>query len=192
MKSIYNPTITQLSDKFDENLFYEDPDLIISEIETQMEQCPINNTLGELESWIKNQIVTRKVDTVWIHCTGTRDDVSVSSILNYWKNKLGWRNPGYHIIFTKNGYSTLQDLQFPTNGVFGHNATGIHISYMGGLENNKAKDTRNNYQQQMLHAAVQILRNKFPDIKIRGHKEVSNKACPCFEVKDEFKYLISN
>lgn len=187
MKSLYLPSPKQLVKQFIENDFYEDPDLIYELLE-EKETCPIYNSLKDLENWILNQTITRKIDTIWLHCTGTVNTATVTGITNYWKNHLKWKNPGYHILFSLNGFSTLQDLQFPTNGVRGHNSTGIHISYIGGLEKGKAKDTRNNYQQQLMHANVQILKRKYPHLNVRGHNEVANKACPVFNTAKEFSY----
>ena len=189
MKQLYVPTESQLKAN-SEQFFYEDPDLIIQDLLDDMETCPISSSIDELEKWVNEQIITRKVDTLWMHCTGTGTNATVTGITNYWRNNLGWKNPGYHVIFTLEGYTILQDLNLPTNGVAGHNARGIHISYIGGLEDGKAKDTRNVYQQQMFHAFAQMLRKKLPNINIRGHKEVSAKACPCFEVNQEFSYLL--
>lgn len=41
--------------------------------------------------WLNNQIVTRDIKYIVIHCTATRQDSKVSSIVNYWKNSLDWK-----------------------------------------------------------------------------------------------------
>lgn len=188
MKALFIPSPRQLVTQFLESDFFEDPD-IIPNIQEVPEICPISDSIPDLEFWIKNQTVRRNVNTVWIHCTGTSSTTSVESIRRYWANNLGWKNPGYHVIFSEKGYTILQDLQYPTNGVRNHNAQGIHISYVGGMRGSRVVDTRTVYQQQLLHATCQMLRNRFPNLNIRGHNEVSTKACPVFNVLKEFEYL---
>ena len=187
MKPLYIPSPRQLVKQFLETDFYEDPDMIPN-IELFPEACPISDSIADLEKWVNQQAITRTITTIWIHCTGTPVNTSVESIRRYWSNNLGWKNPGYHIVFSQEGYTVLQDLQYPTNGVRGHNAKGIHLSYVGGLQNGKAIDTRNLNQAQMLHATVQMLLLRWPHLDVRGHNEVSAKACPCFNVMQEFSY----
>lgn len=181
-----------MSQGIDEAHYVNDPERIIEELNTASESCPISKYIGEMEKWLRSQLLdlNRNVDRIFIHCTGTRTDARVSSIVNYWKNTLGWRHPGYHLILPLEGFTALQELNLPSNGVRGYNANSIHLCTIGGLdENGDFSDTRNNSQQQLLHAAVQIIHNHLPHADILGHNEVSNKACPCYDARKEFAYL---
>jgi hypothetical protein len=190
MNPLYLPSPSQLKKQFLETDFYEDPDTIIQGLINEAEQCKITKSIAEIEAWINNQVVTRELDTIWIHCTGTLPTVSWSAILRYWRVNLKWENPGYSIGIGQEGVTILQDLQYPTNGVRGHNLRGIHISTTSGLNaQGKIEDNRNVFQQQMTHAIVQMLLNRWPHLKVRPHYAVAKKACPAFDFEKEFKYL---
>lgn len=77
----------------------------------------------------------RPINRIVIHCTATSKDATVQAILDYWKNKLGWKNPGYHYIIGVHGERhILQHLSKTTNGVKGYNWDSVHISWIGGAE----------------------------------------------------------
>ena len=74
----------------------------------------------------------RTINNIIIHCTATSQSAKVSSISNYWKNTLGWSNPGYHFIIEANGKVTkLLDINSVSNGVKGHNSDSINIPKSG-------------------------------------------------------------
>jgi N-acetylmuramoyl-L-alanine amidase len=129
----------------------------------------------------------RDISWIVIHCTATDQDAKVSSIMRYWQDELGWKNPGYHYIFDKNGHMTqLQDESKPTNGVRGYNANSIHVCYIGG----KDKDDRTPMQKAMMLDLIKGLRRKYPNAIIQGHRDFPNvaKACPQFDAKKEFDF----
>ena len=75
----------------------------------------------------------RPINRIVVHCTATSQSATVDGILNYWKNTLGWKNPGYHYIIGINGErNIISNLRLPTNGVRGYNWDSVHISYIGG------------------------------------------------------------
>ena len=47
-------------------------------------------------------------------------------------------------------------------------------------------DTRTSAQRIALQALVLLLRLRFPRCSVHGHQEFAAKACPCFDVKEEF------
>lgn len=133
----------------------------------------------------------RVIKHIVLHCTATQPNATVDSIKNYWKNNLGWKNPGYHYIIDEKGKVTkLQPIEKLSNGVRGYNANSIHISYIGGVDKNgKPKDTRTEDQLFAMTDLLMYLKSKFPNAQILGHRDFPNvkKACPSFEVED---YLI--
>jgi N-acetylmuramoyl-L-alanine amidase len=152
--------------------------------------CP---NLSELVSLINNVELTRKIRRVVYHCTATQPNATVEAILRYWKNSLGWRNPGYHIIITQDGsWTLLQDFNKLANGVEGMNSDSLHISYIGGVDRSgKPLDTRTKKQNEILEATYFLLKDKYPFLTFHGHNEFSNKACPSFNVKDWLKSIES-
>ena len=122
----------------------------------------------------------RRIDYIVIHCTATSWDTEVESIQRYWKERLGWRNPGYHFIIDHVGTVTqLQPLEKASNGVRGYNSNSIHVSYIGG----KDVDDRTISQQIAMAGLVKGLHAMFPDAKIQGHRDFPNvkKSCPRFD-----------
>ena len=154
-------------------------------VEPTVETSPTSKRIEELTSLIVNFKYKRKVTKIIFHCTATQPSATVSSILKYWKEKLGWKSPGYHIIVTADGsWTQLQDFNLPTNGVAGHNANSIHISYIGGIDRNgKAKDTRTQGQHEVFEACHRLFAMVLPSATQHGHYEFTNKACPSFNVK---------
>lgn len=76
-----------------------------------------------------------------------------------------------------------------TNGAKGYNSCSRHIVYVGGLSKGgkTAKDTRTAAQLDAMLRYVEDFRRRFPNVKIIGHNEVADKACPCFDVQEWLK-----
>jgi N-acetylmuramoyl-L-alanine amidase len=127
----------------------------------------------------------RDIKLIILHCTATPQTTKIDSILNYWKNTLGWKSPGYHYIIESDGKITqLQDESKPANGVVGQNAHSIHISYIGGIDKTgKALDNRTVAQLGEQISLIKKLLIKYPHAKVAGHNQFTKmKACPSFNV----------
>ena len=48
------------------------------------------------------------------------------------------------------------------------------------------KDTRTPEQKESLLLIIKALKKLHPDATIHGHNEFAAKACPCFNVKEEY------
>ncbi|MFL0105039.1 hypothetical protein V2643_15010, partial [Tenacibaculum maritimum] len=88
--------------------------------------------------------------------------------------------------------------------VKGHNRNSIGVVYIGGLDKNfTPKDTRTQAQKEALCYLLKKLRSNYPEALIVGHRDFSkdlngngviepfefSKSCPCFDAKEEYKYL---
>jgi len=129
----------------------------------------------------------REIKYIVLHCTATPQATSVASILRYWKNKLGWKNPGYHFLIEASGQvHTLLPIEQVSNGVAGYNSNSIHISYIGGVNvEGKAYDNRTPEQiLQQIRLLIE-LRYRFPKAVIQGHRDFPRvaKACPSFDTR---------
>lgn len=128
-----------------------------------------------------------------MHCTATAQTATVENIQKYWREVLGWQQPGYHFIVKPNGeIAYLLDISLVSNGVKGFNSQTINISYIGGVDfKNNPKDTRTPEQKATLLKLLREMKTKFPKAVIQGHKDFPNvhKACPSFEAKTEYKNL---
>ena len=135
----------------------------------------------------------RGVKYLVLHCTATQPTATKESILNYWKNILKWKSPGYHRLIDHFGtIHELADFESVTNGVAGFNSVSIHISYIGGIDaQGKPKDTRTEAQKKSMHNILIDLRKRYPKAKIQGHRDFPNvkKACPSFDAKKEYSLI---
>jgi N-acetylmuramoyl-L-alanine amidase len=128
----------------------------------------------------------RTINNIVLHCTATPQTTTIQSIQRHWKEVNGWKSPGYHYIILPNGQAfNLQPIEKPSNGVAGHNADSIHISYIGGVDKNmKAIDNRTDAQKQTQIRLIKELKAKFPNAKVLGHRDFAGvtKSCPSFDV----------
>jgi N-acetylmuramoyl-L-alanine amidase len=135
----------------------------------------------------------RDIKNIVIHCTATPLSTTVESIKRYWREHLGWKNPGYHFLIEKNGnVQYLHDIEKVANGVRGHNQNSIHIAYIGGVDKNqRAIDNRTRQQCISMLLLVNEFHEMFPEADIKGHRDFSGvaKDCPSFDVK---KWISAN
>ena len=136
-----------------------------------------------------------------IHCTETPEGREVSSAdIRRWhtdpvsKGGRGWKQVGYtdmiHLDGTverlvKNNEDAEVDPWEITNGAKGYNAVSRHVVYVGGCdERMHPKDTRTAAQLAAMTSYVRAFHQRFHDVKIIGHNQVSSKNCPCFDVPE--------
>ena len=136
-----------------------------------------------------------------IHCTATPEGREVTSDeIRHWhiapvsEGGRGWRQVGYtdmvHLDGTverlvDNNEDGNVDPWEITNGVAGCNGISRHVVYVGGVatDGRTPKDTRTPGQMIALEAYVRDFHDRFPNVRIVGHNELSAKACPSFDVR---------
>jgi N-acetylmuramoyl-L-alanine amidase len=138
----------------------------------------------------------RNITHLVVHCTAGSAQQKTSDIISYWKNKLGWNRYGYLYLISSDGWiENLTPIEKPSNGVKGHNENSIHICYKGGWN---GTDTRTDAQKNSLKEVLKMLKEKFPNAKIVGHRDLSPdlngdgkitpnewvKLCPCFDCSE--------
>lgn len=141
----------------------------------------------------------RPIKTVVVHCSATPvgRDLGRREI-DGWHRAKGWAGIGYHYVIRLDG--TLekgrQDNVVGAH-VAGHNAYSIGICVIGGVGlDGRAKDTVTPAQHTALEALLRELRDKYPNTRICGHRDLSPdrnrdgvisrnewlKDCPSFDV----------
>jgi N-acetylmuramoyl-L-alanine amidase len=135
----------------------------------------------------------RKLTRIILHCTATPDGrhVDVDTIRS-WHKKRGWSDVGYHyVIYLDVSVHAGRDVAKVGAHVAGHNADTIGVVYVGGTDaGGKAKDTMNAAQETAFVNLVKHLRNQYGPLTLHGHNEYAAKACPSFNVKQKFGWLV--
>jgi len=136
----------------------------------------------------------RKINKIVIHCTATPEgrDHDVADIRR-WHLKRGFNDIGYHYLIHIDG--TIEEGR-PLNKQGAHcsgqNIGSIGICYVGGMSKDmkKAKDTRTIKQKDsLILLMIQLMYKYNKDMTIHGHNEFANKACPSFNVQEEYANL---
>ena len=127
----------------------------------------------DLLTRVENGLMMNGADSVRfivIHCSATRrdQDYPVEQLLRDHKAR-GFRTIGYHFYIRQDGTLTRQ------------------LDELG-----KPADTRTPQQKQALRELLEKLHRLFPDALIVGHRDLPgvHKACPCFDVRWEYKYIL--
>lgn len=142
----------------------------------------------------KQAIGGRKINEIIIHCTATPEgrEVSLEELYN-WHKARKFIDIGYHFVVHIDGtIESARPLNIMGAHCEGHNPHSIGISYVGGTRNDspqKPKDTRTEAQRAQIWNLVYYLLRYFPSATIHGHNEYAAKACPCFNVRQEWNDL---
>ena len=135
----------------------------------------------------------RKLTRIILHCTATPEGrhVDVDTIRS-WHKKRGWSDIGYHyVIYPDGSVHAGRDVAKVGAHVVGHNADTIGVVYVGGTDaGGKAKDTMNAAQETAFVNLVKHLRDQYGPLTLHGHNEYAAKACPSFNVKQKFEWLV--
>jgi len=128
--------------------------------------------------------MSRTINRIVLHCTATID-WDVDRLEYYFYTERGWDNPGYHIVVSEDGQRhDILPVEEIANGARGFNQDSLHISYLGGVdENMEAKDTRTEQQRATLYELVKNFQYTL-QVPVLGHRDLPDveKACPSFDV----------
>ena len=136
----------------------------------------------------------RAINKIILHCSATPEGrhTTVEDI-RLWHKQRGWSDIGYHYVVYLDG-TVHEGRPIEKSGahVFGLNKNSIGVVYVGGVDKNnlKAKDTRTPEQIMALDLLLGSLLDDFKGATLHGHNEFADKACPSFDVQDEYRYLI--
>ncbi len=134
----------------------------------------------------------RLINEAILHATYTKPSMDVGfETVDLWHSQRGFCSPsgihcGYHKIVRRDGQ--IEDGRpYSEVGAHckGHNSHSIGIALEGGMDEDGKPDcnfTMAQYETlSMLWAELDI---KFPGIKLSGHRDYSDKECPCFDVNE--------
>lgn len=138
--------------------------------------------------------MSRAIREIIIHCSATPEgkDYTVEQIRHWHVRGNGWRDIGYHYVVYRDG-SVHPGRPVGQTGAHcaGHNRQSIGVCYIGGYaaDGRTPKDTRTPAQRTALAGLVAELRRRYPGATVHGHNEFAPKACPCFNVRQEYMDL---
>lgn len=134
----------------------------------------------------------REINKIIVHCTATPEGRKVSAEeIDSWHKQRGWSGIGYHYVVHLDGkISVGRDINKTGAHCKGHNTGSIGLTYVGGCDSNmNAKDTRTDEQEASLEYLIGTLCAMYPEAKVYGHRDFSDKECPSFDATAEYKFL---
>lgn len=139
-----------------------------------------------------------------MHCSATPEgrDVTAADI-NKMHIARGFKKIGYHYVVRLDGTVETGRKENEIGAhAKGYNANSIGVCYVGGLasDGKTPKDTRTPAQKSALKKLLHTLKQRYPDARIVGHRDLSPdtnhngkvdkwewiKACPCFDAIPEY------
>lgn len=124
---------------------------------------------------------------IW-HCTATPEGrpVSVAEI-DRWHKERGWSEIGYHFVVHLDGrIERGRNIEETGAHVQGHNVGSIGAVYVGGIERDgDPKDTRTAAQKKAMLDLTVAITNDPRILRVAGHNEFAQKACPSFDVRKD-------
>ena len=133
----------------------------------------------------------REINKIIVHCSYTKPsmDWGVAEITRVHVDENGWDSCGYHLIIRRDGVVERgRPLSVVGAHAYGHNSDSIGVCLVGGMDEGGGPDSNfTAHQYQALVQCVHELKKEFGNLEILGHRDVSDKDCPCFDVHGFFE-----
>lgn len=130
----------------------------------------------------------RDINLIVIHCSATPPDqkIGAEEIRDWHVNGNKWSDIGYHYVIRRNGVIDVgRDVSVAGAHAKGYNHGSIGICLVGGVdEENKPDANYTRMQWRSLSILVDDLVEEYDLQKVIGHRDISTKACPCFNVAE--------
>jgi N-acetylmuramoyl-L-alanine amidase len=138
--------------------------------------------------------MSRDIDLLVVHCSATpvTMDIGVEEIRKWHTSSpRNWSDIGYHYVIRLDGKLERGRPLYKSGAhARGYNKNSIGVCIVGGVDKDmKPKNTMNEAQEKTLVDLIVELDWTFLDMKIKGHNELSSKACPSFDVQEWLKEL---
>ena len=134
----------------------------------------------------------RDIKKLIVHCSATPEgkDFDIDNIRQWHVVDNGWSDVGYHYVIKLDG--TVQEgrpIEKSGAHTYGHNKDSIGVCYIGGMDKDMKewKDTRTVAQEDSLFNLLMDLKFDFPEAKVFGHRDFTDKKpCPSFNAYEEY------
>ena len=131
----------------------------------------------------------RSISEIIVHCSATPQgrEVTVADIDRSHRQR-GFNGIGYHYLVGLDGTVGFgRDERIAGAHCSGHNSRSVGVCYVGGVDARmQPKDTRTAEQRESLRQLITLLRQRYPQATVHGHREFAAKACPCFDAAAEY------
>ena len=135
----------------------------------------------------------RSINRVILHCSATPEGRKVTAKqIRSWHLARGWTDIGYHYVIGLDGtIESGRDISKPGAHTRGYNADSIGICYIGGTDadGNPCNTLTANQHLAIRRLCRSLCRVLNRPLQLHAHKEFSAKACPSFDICDEFEEL---
>jgi len=135
----------------------------------------------------------RTITEIIVHCTATPEgQATTTEQIKHYHMTHGWTDIAYNYVIELDGsIHNGRDVNKVGGHTTNHNKHSIGVVYVGGLakDGKTAKDTRTEAQKASLLKLLKQLKALYPKATIYGHRNFANKACPCFDAKNEYKAI---
>ncbi len=132
----------------------------------------------------------RTIDKIIIHCSATPEGRAVTvEEIDRWHKERGFDSIGYHyVIYLDGSIHPGRPIEKVGAHCVNQNKNSIGICYIGGLtkDGKIPKDTRTDAQRKTIRSLIAELKVQYPTATVHGHCEFAAKACPCFNVVEEY------
>lgn len=141
----------------------------------------------------------RTIEFLILHCTAGSQAWTARELQAFFMRPVaeggrGWSRGGYHWLVEADGKAVrLYSDALVTNGTYPYSGLGIkvsnsnavHICYTGGVGAlMQAVDNRTAAQRMALAKLVRDYVAAYPNLRVLGHNQVREKACPAYWVPD--------
>jgi len=133
--------------------------------------------------------MSRDVNLLVVHCSATpvTMDIGAKEIREWHTSSpRNWSDIGYHYVIRLDGKLEKGRPLYKSGAhARGYNKNSVGVCIVGGGDKNmKPENTMNKEQEKTLVNLIVELDWTFLDMEIKGHNELSSKACPSFDVQE--------
>lgn len=128
------------------------------------------------------------IEFLVIHCSAIQGslEIGANEIDKHHRSERGFDRIGYHYVIKQDGTieKGREEKEIGAHA-FGFNKGSLGICLVGGVDDlNEPKNNFTKIQFDSLYRLLNQLKEKYPDAKILGHRDLPNvqKRCPCFDV----------
>lgn len=132
-------------------------------------------------------MIRETTESIVVHCSATPPKMDIGAReIDHWHKRRGWLGIGYHAVIRRDGTVEF-GRHFDETGAHAKNFNkkSVGVCLIGGVDENETpEDNFTPEQWESLRLVVQMLAAAYPQATVIGHRDISKKACPSFDVNE--------